>query len=176
MLFTILSDEVSKNGIKFNFDLFETNIINIIILIIILIYLGKKFLGNILISRQDRVIYSIREAEERLEQSTKRFNEAQNQLNSAQIIIDQIKKEAQNTASNVRESILKQGRIDIERLLLNTKNYISNTELEIKRQIQQQITNLALQKVKTKLKNELDNDRQQKIINKSLEMLKIGDE
>jgi F-type H+-transporting ATPase subunit b len=162
MFFDVLGYENSQSSIKINLDLLETNIINIFILIIILIYLGRKFLGSILINRQNRVITSIRESEERLEKSTIRLNEAKNQLSSAQIIINQIKQEAKNTAANVKESILKQGKTDIERLLLNTKNYIYNTELQIKKQIKQQIAALALQKVQSKLKDELDNNIQQK--------------
>nr|P35011.1 RecName: Full=ATP synthase subunit b, chloroplastic; AltName: Full=ATP synthase F(0) sector subunit b; AltName: Full=ATPase subunit I [Galdieria sulphuraria]pir/S39518/ H+-transporting two-sector ATPase (EC 3.6.3.14) chain b - red alga (Cyanidium caldarium) chloroplast [Cyanidium caldarium]WDA99451.1 ATP synthase CF0 B chain [Galdieria yellowstonensis]CAA48023.1 H(+)-transporting ATP synthase [Galdieria sulphuraria] len=173
MFFDVLGYENSQSSIKINLDLLETNIINIFILIIILIYLGRKFLGNILINRQNRVITSIRESEERLEKSTIRLNEAKNQLSSAQIIINQIKQEAKNTAANVKESILKQGKTDIERLLLNTKNYIYNTELQIKKQIKQQIAALALQKVQSKLKDELDNNIQQKIIDQSLAMLTI---
>ncbi|BDE17511.1 ATP synthase CF0 subunit I (chloroplast) [Galdieria partita] len=173
MFFDVLGYEISKYSIKINFDLLETNIINIFILIIILIYLGRKFLGSILINRQNRVITSIRESEERLEKSTIRLSEAKNQLSSAQIIINQIKQEAKNTASSVKESILKQGKTDIERLLLNTRNYIYNTELQIKKQIKQQIAALALQKVQSKLKDELDNNIQQKIIDQSLAMLTI---
>nr|YP_009051120.1 ATP synthase CF0 subunit I [Galdieria sulphuraria]AIG92563.1 ATP synthase CF0 subunit I [Galdieria sulphuraria] len=173
MFFDVLGYEISKYSIKINFDLLETNIINIFILIIMLIYLGRKFLGSILINRQNRVITSIRESEERLEKSTIRLSEAKNQLSSAQIIINQIKQEAKNTASSVKESILKQGKTDIERLLLNTKNYIYNTELQIKKQIKQQIAALALQKVQSKLKDELDNNLQQKIIDQSLAMLTI---
>nr|WDA99261.1 ATP synthase CF0 B chain [Galdieria yellowstonensis] len=173
MFFDVLGYENSQSSIKINLDLLETNIINIFILIIILIYLGRKFLGSILINRQNRVITSIRESEERLEKSTIRLNEAKNQLSSAQIIINQIKQEAKNTAANVKESILKQGKTDIERLLLNTKNYIYNTELQIKKQIKQQIAALALQKVQSKLKDELDNNIQQKIIDQSLAMLTI---
>nr|YP_010713696.1 ATP synthase CF0 B chain [Galdieria phlegrea]UNJ16170.1 ATP synthase CFO B subunit subunit I [Galdieria sp.]WDA99588.1 ATP synthase CF0 B chain [Galdieria sulphuraria]WDA99778.1 ATP synthase CF0 B chain [Galdieria phlegrea] len=173
MFFDLLGYEDSKYPIKINFDLLETNVINIFILIIILIYLGRQFLGSILINRQNRVIASIRESEERLEKSTIRLNEAKNQLNSAQIIINQIKEEAKNTAGKVKESILKQGKTDIERLLLNTKNYIYNTELQIQKQIKQQIAALALQKVQSKLKDELDNNIQQKIIDQSIAMLTI---
>jgi F-type H+-transporting ATPase subunit b len=173
MFFDVIGYETSTSLIKINFDLLETNIINISILIVILIYLGRKFLGNILIDRQNRVISSIRESEERLEKSTIRLNEAKNQLSSAQVIIHQIKEEANNTAANVKESILKQGKTDIERLLLNTKNYIYNTELQIKKQIKQQIAALALQKVQNKLKNDLDNNIQQRIIDQSLAMLTI---
>lgn len=173
MFFDLLGYEDSKYPIKINFDLLETNVINIFILIIILIYLGRQFLGSILINRQNRVIASIRESEERLEKSTIRLNEAKNQLNSAQIIINQIKEEAKNTAAKVKESILKQGKTDIERLLLNTKNYIYNTELQIQKQIKQQIAALALQKVQSKLKDELDNNIQQKIIDQSIAMLTI---
>ena len=76
---------------------------------------------------------AIQEAEERLQQANARLLESEKQLAEAQNVIGQIKKEAENTARTVKETILAQGKLDIERLTNNGKSSIEKAELQIKK-------------------------------------------
>nr|YP_010337784.1 ATP synthase CFO B subunit subunit I [Sahlingia subintegra]UNJ17369.1 ATP synthase CFO B subunit subunit I [Sahlingia subintegra] len=169
--FLLVSEHSSETGFGINTDIFETNVINIGILLGIVIYAGKPFLTSALRARQDKVLASIQEAEEKLQQSTTRLLEAQKQLEQTQMVIDNIKTEAETTASKVKQSILEQGEIEIERLAASGKASIVTAENQIRRQIQQQIATLALKRVLLQLKGEMTPDLQVKIIDTNIQQL-----
>nr|YP_009402762.1 ATP synthase CF1 subunit f [Compsopogon caeruleus]ARX96111.1 ATP synthase CF1 subunit f [Compsopogon caeruleus] len=86
-------------------------------------------------------------------------------------VIDQIKGESDATAAKVRESIIAQGKLDIERLKASSKVTIANTEAQIIRQIQEQIANLALKRVILHLKGTINIDAQARIIDSNISQL-----
>ena len=80
----LISEHSSGTGFGINTNIFEINAINIGILLGIVIYVGKPFLTSTLQTRQDKVLASIQEAEEKLQQSSTRLLEAQKQLEQTQ--------------------------------------------------------------------------------------------
>lgn len=171
-IFNLISQENVDIGVSFNSNFLEANVLNIFLLLSGLIYVLKNFLGSALSIRQEKVLFAINESEERLQQANIRLDEAEKQLAQTQIIIDQIIKEAQITADKVRHSILEQGKSDIEKLTLSSKASIKYAENQVKQQIQQQITALALQKVNIKIQNEMTANMQIKIIDNNIMQLK----
>nr|QCI08372.1 ATP synthase CF0 subunit I [Ptilothamnion sphaericum] len=161
-----------SQGISFNSNFLEANVINIVLLLAGLVYVLTKFLGSILIERQDKVILAINESEERLQQANIRLNEANKQLEQTKLIIKQIMQEAEITAERVRQSILDQGELDIEKLKSSSKSSIFSAESQVKRQIQQQITALAISKVSLQLKNQMTKATQNKLIDQNIMQLK----
>ena len=158
---------------KLNYNLLEANVINIMLLLGGLIYVLQKFLGQTLYQRQEKVLVTLQEAEDQLEQAKNRLAEAEKQLRQSQIVIDQIEKEAINTARKVRQSILDQGKLDIQRLIEAGKLNIVSSENTIRKQIQEQITALAIKRVFAKLNKEMNSDRRTALINKSI--AELGD-
>nr|YP_009244266.1 ATP synthase CFO B chain subunit I [Gelidium vagum]AMK96508.1 ATP synthase CFO B chain subunit I [Gelidium vagum] len=169
--FYLIANQHLKEGFAFNTDFLEANVINIVILLSGLIYVLRKFLGSILNVRQEKVLSAISESEERLQQAKVRLAEAEKQLNQTQIIIGQIIKEAEGTAQKVHESILAQGKSDIERLTIAGKASILTAEYQVKQQIQQQIISLAINKVTSELQNQVTPSMQANIINSSIDQL-----
>jgi F-type H+-transporting ATPase subunit b len=158
----------TKKGFGFNANFLEANVINIAILLSGVVYLGRNFLSSALEVRQQKVAEAIQEAEERLVQANSRLLESEKQLTQAQAVIEEIKKEAGNTARTVKESILAQGKLDIERLTNNGKASIEKAEMQIKKQIQQHITDLAIQKVTVQLKEYMTPNLQSKVIDSNI--------
>nr|QCI05689.1 ATP synthase CF0 subunit I [Cryptopleura ramosa] len=171
-IFNFLSQEYTNKGISFNADFLEANVLNILLLLSGLIYVLKQFLGSILSIRQEKVLFAIRESEERLEQANIRLHEAEKQLAQTQIIINKIIEEAELTAQRVRQSILEQGKYDIEKLTESSKTSIKSAENQVRQQIQQQITALAINKVSIQLQNQMTPAIQMKIIDNSIMQLK----
>ena len=171
-LFSIVAEHAEHKSFGFNPDFLEANVINITLLLSGLIYILKNFLGAILIGRQEKVLLAIQESEERLRQANERLEESQKQLNQTKIVITKIQQESEVTAQKVRDAILAQGKLDIEKLTISGKNSIANAELQIKKQIQQQITTLAIRRVTLELKNQVDNTLQSNIIDDNI--LKLG--
>lgn len=161
----------TKKGFGFNPNFLEANVINIAILLSGVIYLGRNFLTSALEVRQQKVAEAIQEAEERLLQANSRLLESEKQLTQAQAVIEKIKKEAEKTARTVKESILAQGKLDIERLTNNGKASIEKAELQIKKQIQQHITNLALKRVTSQLQDFMTPTVQSKLIDSNISQL-----
>jgi len=169
--FLFIAELSSKRGWGFNPNFLEANVINIAILLSGVVYLGRNFLTSALESRQQKVAEAIQESEERLQQASTRLSEAEKQLTEAQIVIDQIKKEAEVTARKVKETILAQGKLDIERLTNNGKSSIEKAEVQIKKQIQQHITNLAIERVSLQIKSYLTPALQSKVIDTNISQL-----
>nr|QVY58168.1 ATP synthase CFO B subunit subunit I [Eucheuma denticulatum] len=168
---TLIAEHDNQRGISFNSNFLEANVINILLLLLGLVYLLKQFLGSVLVARQAKVFLAIEESEERLKQANIRLEESQKQLAQTQIIIKQIKAEAELTAQKVRESILAQGKMDIERLTMTSKASIASAEGQVKQQIQQQIINLAINRVASQLQNQMTSGIQSKIIEHNIKQL-----
>ena len=165
---SILAEHFSNKSVSFNADFLEANVINITLLLLGLIYLLRQFLGAALVTRRQKVLAAIEESEERLEKATARLAESEKQLKQTAIVINQIEQEAVITAAKVRQSILDQGKLDIERLTEAGKVSIAIAERQVKDQIQQQITYLAIRQVSLDLKQKITFAMQSKIIDENI--------
>ena len=168
----ILSAYENSHQWKLNTNLLETNIVNIILLVGGLIYILKQFLGQALSVRQEKVLATIQEAENQLTQAKNRLVESEKQFAQSTVIIEQIHKEAGITARKVKQSILDQGKLDVERLVNAGKTSIIITENQIRKQIQEQITALAIKRVLSGLKKEISADMETALLDKSISQLK----
>jgi F-type H+-transporting ATPase subunit b len=69
----LLATEASgEGGFGLNFDILETNLINLVIIIAVLFYFGRGFVGKILTERRSAIQEAIQEAENG--QESKRSN------------------------------------------------------------------------------------------------------
>lgn len=170
-IFTIIANDSHNSGISLNSNFLEANVINILLLLFGLIYVLKQFLGSALLARQNKVLSAIQEAEERLQQANLRLEESEKQLAQTKIVIKQIEEEANLTAQKVRESILAQGKLDIERLTSASKATLSIAENQVRQEIQQQIITLAISRVTAQLQNQITPVIQSKIIDYSIMQL-----
>ena len=171
LLISSLAELSSGKGFGFNSNFLEANVLNIALLLSGVVYLGRDFLTSALELRQQKVTEAIKEAEERLQQANARLLDSEKQLTEAQSVIEKIKKEAETTARTVKETILAQGKVDIERLTNNGKNSIEQAEMQIKKQIQQRITNLALERVSAQLQDYMTPSLQSKVVNNNIAQL-----
>jgi F-type H+-transporting ATPase subunit b len=97
-IFTLIAQ---NETIHLNFDVLESGVINIVILVGVLVYLGRDFLGSSLEQRQQEIIQAVQDAEDKLNEANIRLNEAEKQLKQAQVIISEIRKETINTKKKV---------------------------------------------------------------------------
>lgn len=169
----MLSQHATNKTFGLNTDFLEANVINITILFSGLVYLLRQFLGELLKNRRQKVLAAIQESEERLEKASERLIESEKQFDQASIVISQIKQEAVVTAAKVRESILDQGKVDIERLTESGKVSIAIAERQVVEQIQQQIIDLAVLQAGQDLKKQMTSSMQAKIIDENI--IQLGD-
>ena len=164
---TLISDE----GVSLNLDIFEANLINITLLAGGLFYLLSGALSESLSERQQKILGAIQESEEKLQEATTRLTEGETKLAQAQIVIESIQKEAEQTAVQVKSSILTDGKTEIERLTANAKTQITTIESRVRKQISDYVATLALQRITMQLEGKLNSSLQQQIIDRNISKL-----
>ena len=159
---------------KFNFisNLLESNVINIIILISLLIYLGKKTIVSNLSDRKSKIQNSILEAEKKLSQAHLKLAEAEKKLAEAENIVSILKHEAEIAANNLKKLIIDNARRKIDKIILDGKAIIANTEIEIMNQIKNRIISTAIDRTKIKLTKNLQPETISKITDNKITFLK----
>jgi F-type H+-transporting ATPase subunit b len=158
-------------AVSFNPDIFESNIINITLLLGGIIYLGSSALSESLSERQEKIVGAIQEAEERLQQADARLAESEKQLEQAQLVIDSIKTDSEKTAMQVKSAILNDGKAEIERLTSAAKSQITTIEAKVRKQISDYVVALALKRVTLQLEGKLNSNLQQQIIDRNISKL-----
>ena len=141
-IFTLLAHE----GISLNTDILETGLINILVLLAILIYAGRDFLGSLLEERRTTIVKGVQDAEDRLNEAQKRLTEAQKQLNQATIVINEIRNETVTTKKLLLESDAFQAKKDLTIRFERALAAFRSKERQIFIEIKQQIISLVLQR------------------------------
>ena len=159
------------NSAGLNTDILETNLINIVILIVVLVQFVGGALTTSLADRKQKIIDNVNDAEKRLSEAKDRLAEANIQLAQTKVAIDKIVQELQVTKIN----IIKTGadRVSQEMLsqMKSSELVISLQEQKLLTQIKQQIITLAIKRVVTKLKQDLTVAQHVLIINKCIKRL-----
>jgi F-type H+-transporting ATPase subunit b len=141
-IFTLLANE----GIGLNTDILETGLINIVVLLAILVYAGRDFLGSLLEERRTTIVKGVQDAEDRLNESKKRLVEAQKQLNQANLVISEIRSETVSTKKVLLESDAFEAKKDLKIRFERALATFRSKERQIFLEIKQQIISLVLKR------------------------------
>nr|QTW91495.1 ATP synthase CF0 B subunit [Scytosiphon lomentaria] len=160
-------------GISLNTDIFESNIINIILLLVILFIVLKKFLTENLTARKEKIVQGIENAETRLSDSNKRYNEAKKQWAQMDIIIKEINQQMEATKQNVLKLKWDQGKEDLSKKFTTAIVVLRNRENKIFNDVTKEVSKRALNQVIMKLKKQLGKVEQSAIIN--LKITQLGE-
>lgn len=163
-----------EGGIGLNFDILETNLINLAIIIGVLVYFGSKFLGKTLSTRRAAIEEAIAEAEQRKQEAATALAEHQQKLAQVKEEAQRILVDAEQTATRAKESILAQAKADVERMRASAAQDLSSQEARVMRELQQRIAALALERAEGELPNRLNDDVQRRLVDASIAMLRGG--
>lgn len=163
--------EAAEGGFGINFDILETNLINLAIVIGVVVYFGRGFLGNVLSDRRSKIEEAITEAEQRLKTAQESLADQQQKLAQAQAEADKIRRKAEEDAKVAREAILAQARVEIDRLRGQGGVEIETAKERAIAELRQRVTTMALQQVESQLRSELDEGRQQQLVDRSIALL-----
>ncbi|CAM9090766.1 unnamed protein product [Discosporangium mesarthrocarpum] len=158
-------------GFTINTDIFETNIVNIILLLIILFIVLKSFLEENLGARKKQIIDSVEDAEKKLVNANERFLEAKKQWSQIKIFITDIQEQTKEIKKNIGNAELKKAHQDLSQKF--------DTALLIVRYRQQQMFNdvivdvseKSLKEVIQKLEKQLGTIEQEVIIDNKIKQL-----
>lgn len=165
----ILSNKTES--ISLNTNILETNVINIVILLVLLLYFLGSFLKENLSSRQEQIISNIQNGEKRLNEAKDRLTEAKLQWAQAQIIIEEIKNQTQRSKVIILESEFNQTNLSISQRFNNLLMILYYREQQVRSVIMKQVSELALRQVTAKLQTPLIEKDQYIIINNKINRL-----
>lgn len=168
----LLATEASHHGgFGLNFDILETNLINLSIVIGILFYFGRGVITKILSERRAGIEEVIQEAENRQKQAADALAEQQQKLTQAQAEAERIVAAAQERAKGLKESMLAQAAKDVERMKAQSTEDLNSERDRAIAQLRSLVTAMALERAEAQLKDCLDEKAQQSLIDRSLALL-----
>ncbi|MEM9769110.1 MAG: F0F1 ATP synthase subunit B [Cyanobacteria bacterium P01_D01_bin.71] len=165
----LLATEEGGFGLEFN--LLESNLINLVIIWGVLFYFGSKFLGGNLSARRTNIKEAIQDAERRQREAQQSLEEQKKNLTQAQAKAKEIVELAKQNATKVSEDILAQAQADIERMRAAADQDVSFQQEKVMRELRQRISELALARAETELPSRLNPEIQTALVDKSIALL-----
>jgi len=170
--FVLLASEAGEHsGFGINSDILETNLINLVIVIGLLIYAGRGFLGKILSSRLESIQSAIADAEKRQKDASDKLTLQQQKLAQAKTEADNLRKQAEADANKAADSILATIDADIARLREAADQEIATEQERVIVQLRQQVAEKALSSVQSYFDRGLSEDVQIELIDRSIALL-----
>jgi F-type H+-transporting ATPase subunit b len=161
----------SHGSFGLNFDIFETNIINLAIVIAGLVYFLRGFLGGILERRRERILAELTDAEERLKAATASLAEAQQSLGEARARAEQIRADGKARAEAIRLESEKRTVEEMARLKQDSQSDLEAEVSRVSRLLQREAAEMAIAKALATLPGKLDASTQARLIDQSIQSM-----
>jgi F-type H+-transporting ATPase subunit b len=161
----------SHGGFGLNLDLFETNIINLAIVIFALYKFLPNFLGGILERRRAGILADLKDAEERLAAATSSLAQAQSDLAAAQQKADQIRADGKARAEAIRLDSEMRTIEEMARLKQGATADLNAEAARVSNQLRREAARLAIEKALATLPGKLDDKAQAQLVNQSIQNL-----
>lgn len=170
-LLFLATAEAAEGGFGLNLDVLETNLINLAIIIVVLFYFGRNFLGKILTERRAKIEAAIQEANQRQKEAAAALAEQQQKLAQAQAEAEKLRKAAEENANKAREAILAQAAKDVETLKTTAGRDVESEREKAIAELRQKVAAMAMQRVESQLRSQLDEGAQQQLVDRSIALL-----
>ncbi|NJK59520.1 MAG: F0F1 ATP synthase subunit B [Oscillatoriales cyanobacterium SM2_1_8] len=169
-----LAGEGGHRGFGLNPNILETNLINIVIILGVLIYAGRGLVGNILQQRRQTIETAIVDAESRQQGALAALAEQQQKLAQTQVECERLLAQATEDAKRAREEILAEVDRDIARLREAAEREIASEQRRVGEQLRRQAVEQALAKVAAHLERGVGADAQYQLLDRSIAALEKG--
>ncbi|MDJ1185695.1 F0F1 ATP synthase subunit B [Roseofilum casamattae] len=164
----LLATEATERGFGLNFDVLETNLINLGIVIGVLVYFGRNLVGDTLKARRAEIETAIADAEERQRKASAALSEQQQNLAQAQAQAEKIRQQASERAETVKADILAQADLDIERMQEGAAQDLEAEQERVMNELRRRVVALAMDRVNGQIGNELNDDLHHQLIERSI--------
>lgn len=158
-------------GFGLNFDILETNLINLAIIWGVLFYFGSKFLGSTLSERRATIQEAIQDAERRQREAKQALEQQKDNLAQAQSKAKDIVSSAKENATKASDEILTQAKVDVEKMRAAADQDVAFQQEKVMRELRQRISQLALERAESELPSRLTPEIQTALIDKSIALL-----
>jgi F-type H+-transporting ATPase subunit b len=161
----------SHGGFGLNFNPFETNIINLAIVIAGLVWFLRGFLGGILDRRRQAILTDLQDAEQRLTGATASLAQAQQALAEAQQRAEAIRSEGQARAESIRLESEQRTVAEMARLKQDSAADLDAEAARVSAQLRREAARLAIEKALASLPGKLNAASQAQLIDQSIQSL-----
>ncbi|NJR37714.1 MAG: F0F1 ATP synthase subunit B [Leptolyngbyaceae cyanobacterium CSU_1_4] len=170
-LILLTAATAEEAGFGLNFSILDTNLINLAIVLGVVVYLARNFLGKTLTERRSQIEIAIQDAEKRKQEASAALANQQQKLAQAKTEAARIKAEAEASAQAARAEIMAQSVQDIERLKASAAQDLNSQQERVMTELRQRVAALALEKVEAQLNSGLSADTQKQLVDRSIAMM-----
>lgn len=161
----------THGGFGLNLNPFETNIINLAIVIAGLVYFLRGFLGGILERRRTAILADLKDAEERLASATTAVAAAQKELTDAQAKAERIRADGESRAQAIRLESERRTVEEMARIKQDSASDLASEASRVRDQLRREAARLAIEKALASLPGRLDASAQARLIDQSIQSL-----
>ena len=169
--FSALPLLASHAGFGLNLNLFETNIINLAVLIAALVWFLKGFLGGILERRRTSILADLKDAEDRLAKAATSLAEAQQGLTQAQERAEKIVVDGTARAAAIRQEGERRSIDEIARIKESATTDLANEASRVSAQLRRETARQAVEQALAGLTGKLDDQVHASLIDQSIQSL-----
>jgi len=158
----------ASEGFGINLNLFETNLINLVIVIGVLGWFLKGFLGGILERRRQAILHDLDDAETRLKKATADLAQAQADLAAAKQKAETILADGKARAEAIRLDGEKRTISAMAALKQDALSELTAEGARLSEQLRREAAMAAIDKVMAELPGRLDANGQSRLIDASI--------
>jgi len=155
-------------GFGLNLNLFETNVINLAVVIFGLYKFLPSFLGKILERRRKAILVELEDAEERLIKASSALSKAKEELSSAKQKAEKIKADCKSRAEAIRLESEKRTVEEMARIKQGAVSDLNAEAARVTSQLRREAARLAIEKALAILPAKLDSKAQEKFFKQSI--------
>ena len=159
---------LASQGFGLNLNLFETNIINLAVVIFGLYKFLPGFVGKILERRRAAILSDLKDAEERLIQANNSLSKAKEELASAKQKADKIRNDCKARAESIRLESEKKTVEEMARIKQGAASDLNAEAARVTTQLRKEAAQLAIDKALAILPTKLDSKTQDNFLKQSI--------
>ncbi len=163
---------LATQGFGLNLNLFETNIINLAVVIFGLYKFLPNFLGGMLERRRAAILSDLKDAETRLQEATKALDQAKKELASAEQKASQIRTDCKARAEAIRLESEKRTVEEMARIKQGAASDLNAEASRVTGQLRREAARLAIEKALESLPGKLDESAQAKFLSQSIKNMR----
>ena len=163
----------ATEGFGLNLNLFETNLLNLAVVVFGLYKFLPGFLGSMLEKRRSSILQDLKDAEDRLDEASNALKQAKLELASAEKKADKIRIDCQARAESIRLESEKRTVLEMARIKQGAASDLNLEAARVSNQLRREAAELAIEKALSSLSGELDEKAQDKFLRQSIK--NIGD-
>lgn len=167
----IIPSIFASEGFGLNLNLFETNILNLAVVIFGLYKFLPNFLGSMLERRRSSILLELKEAEEKLSASTKALSDAKKDLAEAEQKAAQIREDCKVRAEAIRLDSEKRTVEEMARIKQGAASDLNAEAARVGAQLRREAARMAIEKALSSLSGKLDDEAQAKFISQSIKKM-----